>query len=448
MIVPVKICELAERKQIPAAFLQSIGLSESPAGVVFAYRHPDGTPAKSRLRSALKGADGSSWIDDGRTLTVYTAPPAVNIHDRSWAVIVEGESDCWTSWMHGIRAIGIPGSDSVSALASAHLEGVNRVYIQRERNAGRSKTYPQGVGQFVQDVARRLWSIGFAGEILVFEPSVGGDDISEIYTSDPAGFETNLKSSLAQTSTPFDYVLVTGASRGIGASAAKSLAKSGYNLVLWARDEVGLEEVAASCRDQGVGVITATVDVSNFESIDLQGRRSLKSLPGLRGCVLNAGIGVWGKLRDFDVQDWRNTLSTNLDGAFFTLKLAIPLLERHSTPQLVLIGSDSSHFGFPDRGAYCASKWGVKGLIESLRREVRSSGVRITDLVLSRVDTYFRNKTPGNRADCMKMEEVGSLVSTLFAHDPSIEIRELYASAMTTSFGAFPETFSKEANVG
>ena len=240
-------------------------------------------------------------------------------------------------------------------------------------------------------------------------------------------------------------VLVTGASRGIGRGAALELARAGFDLLLWARSVAELTEVAVTCRGFGRQVEIASVDVSNYESIMTAGASSVSSLECLRGLVLNAGIGIWNSLDAVSVDEWQKIMSTNVDGAFYTLKLAVPLLTNHSFAQIVAVVSDSAAYSYPNRPAYCASKWGMRGLVEAVRRDVRTRGVRVTQLLPSRVDTHFRGKTPGARRDSLSATDVGCLITMLFNLPERIEVRELPVSAITSSYGPFEEFYLENA---
>lgn len=239
-----------------------------------------------------------------------------------------------------------------------------------------------------------------------------------------------------------EWVLVTGASRGIGAGIARRLARNGFNLVLWARTEADLRGVADDCRALGVEVRMAPVDVSDPDSVATSGGSALVGIESLRGCVVNAGSATFGNLRNLSNDAWRATIATNLDGAFFTLKQALPLLERHAYSQVISMGSQSAMFGFETQAGYCASKWGLNGLIETLRREKRSAGIRVTNLVMAGVDSFFRDKTPGDRPGSLEIEEVAGVVEGLFAMPSNVEVREIQIASMATAFGPFPERYA------
>lgn len=238
-----------------------------------------------------------------------------------------------------------------------------------------------------------------------------------------------------------EWVLITGASRGIGAGIAKRLARNGFNLVLWARTRADLDAVASECASLGVTVRCAAVDVSDPEAVATAGVAALQGIDALRGCVLNAGSATFGSLASFSTDAWRDVLATNLDGAFHTLKVALPLLERRPCSQLISMGSQAALYGFETQAGYCASKWGLNGLVETVRREKRAAGLRVTNLVMAGVDTYFRGKKPGDRPGSLEIDEIAHVVETLFAMPANVEIREIHVSALSTSFGPFPERY-------
>ncbi|MEU4062662.1 SDR family NAD(P)-dependent oxidoreductase [Streptomyces wedmorensis] len=242
------------------------------------------------------------------------------------------------------------------------------------------------------------------------------------------------------------WVLVTGASRGIGRAVALAVAALGHPLVLWARTTDDLASLAAEIRERwGTEVRVATVDVAQADQVDQAVTASLAGIDSLRAVVVNAGGGIWGSLADMDAGQWREVLGANLDGAFHTLKATEPLLRARPGSQIIGLASDSSYNSFPQRGAYCASKAGFLSLLETARGELRADGVRVTALVPSRVDTYFRGKQPGARPEALSMAEIADVVAMLFSVPSRVEIRELHLSSIHSTFGMRTEVCTKEA---
>lgn len=191
MAVTIKV--LSDLKRIPVPALRSYGLTDVPEGVRFNYHFPDGAPGKARLRVALRGADGSKWSTlASEPITAYIAPRNHAFHDPAEMIIVEGESDCWTAWTHGVRALGIPGSDQALVLTPSHLDGVRVVYIQREKVADPNPTFPNGIDYFVDDISDRLVQIGFDGAIRRLEMPDPFSDLSDMHVADPKNFDARL----------------------------------------------------------------------------------------------------------------------------------------------------------------------------------------------------------------------------------------------------------------
>jgi NAD(P)-dependent dehydrogenase (short-subunit alcohol dehydrogenase family) len=155
--------------------------------------------------------------------------------------------------------------------------------------------------------------------------------------------------------------------------------------------------------------------------------------------VVNAGGGSWNTVEEMSTDQWRDMIGTNLDGAFHTVHRALPLLRANPWAQLIGISSDSAQFSFPTRGAYCAAKAGLASLLETVRRETRDTGLRVSTVSLSRVDTYFRGKQPGTRPEALSIEDAALVVSGIFTLPWRVEIRDIEASAITSTFGPYPE---------
>ena len=186
----VTVEKLAAAKRIPADALRSFGLADVPEGVRFDYRQADGTPARPRLRTAMRGADGSVWSSESSLpISVYTAPPGLTpAVDLESLIIVEGESDCWSAWLHGVAALGIPGPTQFDKLELKHVEPFAAVYLLREPAPADSPTYANGVETYLRNVQSRLKEIGYAGQVFELTMPDGLFDLSELHQHDPQQF--------------------------------------------------------------------------------------------------------------------------------------------------------------------------------------------------------------------------------------------------------------------
>lgn len=218
------------------------------------------------------------------------------------------------------------------------------------------------------------------------------------------------------------WVVVSGASRGIGAATAKRLAADGRSTVAWARSADDLGAVAAACSRAGAPSLARVVDVADAEAVE-EAAAALPAGRVVEGVVLNAGVGAWEVLGDTAPDAWRTTIATNLDGAFYMLRALWPRLTRRAL--IVGIGSDSGFEGRGGRAAYCASKFGLRGLLESARIDGSELDLRVSHLACGPVDTYFRDSAPGDRPGALSADEVAEAVSLLFGLPAHVEMPEL-----------------------
>src|SRR6185503_13055995 len=126
------VAEMAARKKLPAAFLRELGLHDlADGGIGIPYRNPDGGTVATKRRTALRAKDGSFW-QKGAPLMAYGLERLADARELESLVLVEGESDCWTLWHHGIAALGVPGASSARVLEAGHLGGVKTVHVIHE----------------------------------------------------------------------------------------------------------------------------------------------------------------------------------------------------------------------------------------------------------------------------------------------------------------------------
>ncbi len=168
-------------------------------------------------------------------------------------------------------------------------------------------------------------------------------------------------------------LLITGASRGIGAAIADLAAQRGYDLVLTYRsDQASAARVAAAAEAHGAGVVIAALDLADPLSIDAL----FAHLPRpLAGVVNNAAfVGARGPLQDADVEDLSLVITTNVRGTALVCRAAIPRLQPGGV--LVTLSSQSAQFGGNGLSVYAATKAALNGLTISLAREIAPLGLR------------------------------------------------------------------------
>jgi len=179
---------------------------------------------------------------------------------------------------------------------------------------------------------------------------------------------------------PFSRALITGASSGLGREIAVQLAKSGTEVVLMARRGNLLEEVAAEIRAGGGRAHTEVLDVTDVERAQSAVREWDSRLGGFDLVLANAGLGEAAHSRELEWAAIDRVLQTNIRGALAILHAATgPMLER-GTGTLAGMSSLAALRGMPASGAYSASKAALSTYLETLRIDLRGSGVKVVDI--------------------------------------------------------------------
>jgi short-subunit dehydrogenase len=184
-------------------------------------------------------------------------------------------------------------------------------------------------------------------------------------------------------------VIVTGASSGIGAALAEELARCGAMLIVTARREDRLRELAERLRAAGGSVETVVGDVTDDATRRAVLDRAQTAFGGLDVLVNNAGVGAFGRFDEADPDRLRKIMEVDFFATVELTRLALPLLGAGSTPAIVNIGSILGHRGIPLSSEYCAAKFAVRGFSESLRAELARDGIDVVLVSPGTTDTGF-----------------------------------------------------------
>jgi len=181
--------------------------------------------------------------------------------------------------------------------------------------------------------------------------------------------------------------IVTGASSGIGAAFSKSLVESGSTVYGLARSTDKLNKLQ---NDLGDKFIPVTMDITNVQDISdwVDGTFHSTHLPDV--LVNNAGLGYFGNVDELSLEDWHAMMNTNLSGVFYLTRKIVPLMkDNQDVCHIVNIASVAGLMGNPQISAYNATKFGLRGFSESLFKELRYDGIKVTCFFPGSIATNF-----------------------------------------------------------
>ncbi|MNK21787.1 Sepiapterin reductase [compost metagenome] len=208
--------------------------------------------------------------------------------------------------------------------------------------------------------------------------------------------------------------LITGAGKGIGRAVAIALAKEGVNLGLIARTESDLKDLAQELQSEyGIKVSIAPADISNSAEAEASAAKIKQDLGSVDILINNAGIAKFGTLLEMDPEEWKRILDVNVMGTYNVTRAVLPDLVAQNSGDIINVASTAGERGFATGSAYCASKFALMGMTESLAQEVRKHNIRVTALTPSTVNTDLASNAGlkiGDEDRMMQPEDVADLV--------------------------------------
>jgi short-subunit dehydrogenase len=173
-------------------------------------------------------------------------------------------------------------------------------------------------------------------------------------------------------------VLITGASSGIGKGVALEIAVRGAQLGLLARREELLNQIVDEARSKGVKAVAVAADVRDAEAVREAADRVRRELGPIDILIANAGIGTTNHALRLTPEHAANVMSINMLGAVNSVAAVLPEMVERKRGRLVAISSLAAYRGLAKSAAYCASKAALSSYFESLRIDLRDSGVGVT----------------------------------------------------------------------
>ena len=182
-------------------------------------------------------------------------------------------------------------------------------------------------------------------------------------------------------------VLIVGATGGIGAEAAKLIKNSQANVFITGRDEEKLERLASETNISSSQAFRMDI-TSQAETIRVA--KAIHEKSGPLDILINAaGIGLLSPLENLTYEDFSRVIDTNLKGAFNLMKAFLPAMKEAKKGLVINIPGVLGKTPMAGAAAYSASKYGLEGMMKSIREELKRTEVRITNLYLGGVDSEF-----------------------------------------------------------
>jgi 3-oxoacyl-[acyl-carrier protein] reductase len=219
--------------------------------------------------------------------------------------------------------------------------------------------------------------------------------------------------------------VVTGANRGIGLAIARKLGEMGATLSICARDPQKLELAKNELSAIAPKVFAAPVDVTRADQISTFIQYTQKNLGPIHILVNNAGIGWFGPAHEATEQIWDSILDTNLKSVFLVSKAVAPGMIEQKTGHIINIASLAGKNAFKNGAIYCASKWGLMGLTESMAEDLRQYGIRVSAICPGSVATEFSHSNTKDPAKILKSEDIAHAVAMIVTQAPQSFISEV-----------------------
>jgi NADP-dependent 3-hydroxy acid dehydrogenase YdfG len=208
---------------------------------------------------------------------------------------------------------------------------------------------------------------------------------------------------------------VTGASAGIGEAVARALAADGYCVALVARRKERLDLIAAELLKQNPDSVRVfTLDVADEQAVEASVASVVETWGRIDVLFNNAGVNQQGTL-DITYDDFDFMMGVNVRGAFNVMKVVVPVMKKQRAGYVINTGSLSSKIGFPESGSYCATKFALLGLSESVFRESVSAGLKVTTICPSWIATDMTGHVSVPHSQMIQCEDIVSTVRYLLS---------------------------------
>lgn len=212
-------------------------------------------------------------------------------------------------------------------------------------------------------------------------------------------------------------ILITGGGSGIGRGLAEMFHSKGNKVIIAGRNKARLEEVAKANQ----GMETLELDVTKSESIDALVARVNENFSDLNVLILNAGMMKAEKIGDKDIPTAKSIIATNLIGQIELNSKLLSVIKGNSNSVIMTVSSGLAFIPSANFPSYCATKAAMHSYTQSLRSQLRDSGVQVVELIPPYVQTELISPEQASDPNAMPLAEYINEVTNLLENDPKID---------------------------
>lgn len=174
-------------------------------------------------------------------------------------------------------------------------------------------------------------------------------------------------------------IVITGASSGLGAAAARLLAEGGARLFLGARRAERINALARELSDETPGsAVAVPTDVTDAVQVRHLVDEAVSRLGRVDVMLNNAGVMPLSPLDRYKVEEWDRMIDVNIKGVLYGIAAALPHMQKQKSGHIINVASVAGHTWFPTGTVYCGTKWAVRAISEGVRQEVKPYDIRTT----------------------------------------------------------------------
>jgi 3-oxoacyl-[acyl-carrier protein] reductase len=213
-------------------------------------------------------------------------------------------------------------------------------------------------------------------------------------------------------------VIITGASAGIGQASARAVSREGATLVLTARREERLRELAAETDHPGARAVYVAGDATDEATAQAVTQRAMNDFGRIDILINNTGIGNYKSLVETSADDYDDVMDTNMRSTFLFARQVAPIMIQQREGLILMISSMAGVYGFPNQAVYCASKFAQVGFAQGLDKELRPHGIKVGTICPGGVKTEFalgKGRTEQSVAQSQMLEADDVAQAVLFA---------------------------------